>query len=189
MLLNQKASYLKLIIGPMMSSKSTRLISEIEKYKHITDNILVVNHISDRERNSVDCIKTHNDKTYPSIMIESIYDLANNEKYINADIVVIDEAQFYKWIYVFLKSELQKVDKIFIIAGLSSDYNMDPIGEMHYLVSLADSIEKLSALCIYCKDGTQASFTKLINKDNKKESIFLIGGSDLYTPVCRYHHS
>lgn len=186
MLLNQKTSYLKLIIGPMMSSKSSRLISEIEKYKYITDNILVVNHIFDKERNSINCIKTHNNKVYPSIMLDNIFDLQNNEKYINADIVIIDEAQFYKDLLNFMRIELQKVNKVFIISGLSGDYNMEPIGEMHLLISLADSIEKLSALCIYCKDGTEASFTKLIDKDNTKQ--ILIGGSEFYTPVCRYHY-
>jgi thymidine kinase len=189
MLLNQKTSYLKLIIGPMMSSKSTRLISEIEKYKHITDNILVVNHIFDKQRNSINCIKTHDDKVYPSIMLNNIYDLQRDENYINADIVIIDESQFYKDLYNFMSNELKNVNKVFIISGLSGDYNMNPIGEIHLLISLADSIEKLSALCIYCKDGTLASFTKLIVKSDKQETQILIGRSEKYTPVCRYHHA
>jgi thymidine kinase len=73
---------------------------------------------------------------------------------------------------------------MFIIAGLSGDYNMNPIGDIIKLVPVADEIIKLKALCVYCKNGTPASFTKK-EIDNQKQ--ILVGGSEIYSPVCRKH--
>ena len=52
MSLGYKSNYLKLIIGPMFSSKSSSLLAEINRYKYITDKILVINSILDKQRNA-----------------------------------------------------------------------------------------------------------------------------------------
>jgi len=197
--LGYKNNYLKLIIGPMFSSKSSSLLAEINRYKYITDKILVINSILDKQRNidmeinnqGVGFIKTHDNKTFPAIMINKLEELNTNtffnEKYNYADIILIDEGQFYTDLYLFLRNELNNKNnnKKFIVAGLSSDFNMEPIGDIIKLVPLADEILKLSALCIYCKDGTAASFTKLIKKgDNSQVQV---GAKELYSPCCRMH--
>lgn len=188
-------SYLKLIIGPMFSSKTSTLLAELNRYKYITDKILVINNELDKKRtNNIECIRTHDNKTFPSLMIKELYLLKNNpsfnEKYQNADIILIDEGQFYKDLYLFIKNELEITNKLFIVSGLNSDFNMNPIGDIIKLVPLADEILKLRAYCIFCKDGTLASFTKL-NKCENKENIdnkVLVGGSETYSPCCRKHY-
>jgi len=194
-----KTNYLKLIIGPMFSSKSSSLLTEINRYKYITDKILVINNILDKERNNdmsidengVGFIKTHDNKMFPAIMICKLEELRTNkyfnDKYNYADIILIDEGQFYEDLYLFLRKELNNIknNKKFIVAGLSSDFNMEPIGDIIKLVPLADEILKLSALCIYCKDSTSASFTKLIKKNDNNQ--ILVGAGELYSPCCRTH--
>lgn len=168
-------SYLKLIIGPMFSSKSTTLLSEINRLLTITDKILVINSILDKQRHKdiiidkygMGIIKTHDDKSYSALMLNELSELyinkSYNYKYNSSDIIIIDEGQFYKDLYFFINNELRNNNnnKMYIIAGLSSDYNMNPIGDIIKLIPLADDIIKLSALCVYCKDGTPANFTKL----------------------------
>ena len=71
---------------------------------------------------------------------------------------------------------------------MSSDFNMKPIGDIINLIPLADEIVKLSALCVYCRDGTPANFTKLIKSESRDESNnVLVGAKDLYSPCCRNH--
>lgn len=201
-MLNQfNESYLKLIIGPMFSSKSSTLLSEINRLKYITDKILVINSILDKERHDdmeinergLGIMKTHDGKTFPAIMVNELNDLKTNSffnsKYEYADIIVIDEGQFYKDLYKFVSTELNYLNnrKMFIVAGLSSDFNMKPIGDIISLVPLADEIIKLSALCVYCKDGTPASFTKLIKNETSSNGNVLVGAKNLYSPCCRRH--
>lgn len=202
MMLNQfNESYLKLIIGPMFSSKSSTLLSEINRLKYITDKILVINSILDKERHEdmeinergLGIMKTHDNKTFPAIMVTDLKELKTNSffnsKYEYADIIIIDEGQFYKDLYDFVHTELNyiRTRKMFIVAGLSSDFNMKPIGEIISLVPLADEIIKLSALCVYCRDGTPASFTKLINHESSSNGNVLVGAKESYSPCCRKH--
>ena len=193
-------NYLKLIIGPMYSGKSSSLLTEINRYKYITSNIIVVNSILDKQRhydmeidiNSVGFLKTHDSKTFPAIMLNNLDELNINKdfKYADSSVIIIDEAQFYGDLYEFLKVELSKPgNKKFIVAGLSSDVNQEPIGDIIKLIPLADDIQKLSAICMYCKDGTLANFTRLNtrNIDNTKDSNIRVGDNELYAPCCRKH--
>lgn len=202
MLNNYSGSYLKIIIGPMFSSKSSTLLSEINRYKYVTDKILVINSVLDKQRHEdmeintqgLGVMKTHDNKTFPAIMLNNLSELKSNRffnsKYNYADIIVIDEAQFYSDLYEFLHYELHNLQftKMFIVAGLSSDYNMLPIGDITKIIPMADDIIKLSALCVYCKDGTPASFTKLIKSDNNiLNGNVIVGAKESYSPCCRKH--
>lgn len=190
-----KSNYLKLYIGPMYASKTTSLICEINRYKYLTDKILVINSTLDKERHGEDLnsIKTHDKEVFPAIMLNNLFDLETNyefkNKFNNANIILIDEAQFYDDLYYFVKKNLNNVyqKKLFIISGLSSDSNMEPIGDIIKLIPLADEIIKLSAYCILCKDGTPASFTKRI-KDIDNTNQILVGSNEIYSPVCRMHY-
>ena len=194
------SNYLKVIIGPMFSGKSSSLLTEINRYSYITNNIIVVNSILDKQRHSdmmikdgIGFLKTHDSKTFPAIMLENLNELNTNKlynkKYEESSIVLIDEGQFYNDIYLFLKKELSKLgNKKFIVAGLSSDINQNPIGDIIKLIPLADDIIKLSAFCVYCKNGTPANFTKLlVSSQNKDESNVKVGAKELYSPCCRKH--
>ena len=189
--------YLKVVLGCMFSSKTSYLISEISRYKHITDKILVINNILDKERyNDTDefsILKTHDNKECHAILVKNLQDIKDNEyynqKYDYSEIIVIDEGQFFPDLYTFIRQELfsKSNKKIFIVAGLSGDYKMEPIGDMIKLIPLANEIKQLYAYCIYCKDGTLASFThKFVYHD--KHSQIDVGSSDMYSPCCREHY-
>lgn len=191
------SNYLKMYIGPMFSSKSSSLLSEINRYKYITDKILVINHVLDKQRHTSmnkdgGILKTHDDKIFPAIMLNELNELKTNTfyftKYEHAQIVIIDEGQFYNDLYSFLKTELNNTHqrKLFIVAGLSSDFNMEPIGDITKIIPLADEVIKLNAYCVYCKNGTLANFTKR-EYNLKNSDQILVGSNDLYSPCCRYH--
>lgn len=82
--------------------------------------------------------------------------------------------------------------------GLDGDSDMKPFGHILHLIPMANKVQKLSARCYQClielknigfkgdRTGIMAPFTAcLINKTSQK----LVGGADLYKPVCRYHHN
>lgn len=193
-------NYLKLIIGPMFSSKSSSLIDHINKYNY-ADNIIVINSILDKQRhsdmkideNGIGFIKTHDSKTFPAIMLKNLNELNTNKfynkKYLESSIILIDEGQFYNDLYSFLKEELAKPgNKKFIVAGLNSDINQNPIGDIIKLIPLADDIDKLSAFCVYCKDTTPGNFTKLlISTKERLNSTIKVGDDEIYAPCCRKH--
>lgn len=189
-----KHNYLKIYTGCMFSGKSTSLLNEISKFNIFSKNILVLNHSYDYKRtNDISCIMSHDNKQFKAFMINKLetilLDPLINDIYQNSDIVIIDECQFFPDLFFFIQTQLNilhKFNKIFIVAGLSGDSNLQPIGDLIKLIPLADEIIKLNAYCIKCKDGTIASFSKRIN--SCQDSQILIGKNDIYIPVCRFHY-
>jgi thymidine kinase len=177
----------------MFSGKSTSLLNEISKFNILSKNILVLNHSLDSKRtNNINCIMSHDNKQFKAFMLNKLDSILNDqhifEIYKNSHIVIIDESQFFPDLYSFIQTQLtiqHSINKIFIVAGLSGDSNLQPIGDTLKLIPLADELIKLNAYCIKCKDGTIASFSKRkINSDSQ----ILIGNDDIYIPVCRFHY-
>ena len=99
----------------------------------------------------------------------------------DADVVLIDEGQFYTDIVV-ITEKLANSGKIVIIAGLDGDRDRGRFGSLMDLIPKAEKVRKLHAVCTDC--GEKASFTKLKTKTTPSSQID-IGGSDKYTAVCR----
>ncbi len=168
---------LTIITGPMFAGKSSMLL----RYKHelSNDNIIYVNHPKDLNRQSA-CVVTHDNNKTDCIYVEKLYHLHNKSEYIKANIVLIDECQFYDDCKEFIIQELEKNKKKFYIAGLSGDCKQNKMGNFLDLIPYADNFIFLKSKCDYC--GMPASFTKKI-KETQEE----IGGKNLYKATCRKH--
>jgi thymidine kinase len=97
------------------------------------------------------------------------------------DVIVIDEAQFFTNLKKFVQHAVCE-GKHVIVAGLDGDFKQDVFGEILSLIPIADTITKLYALCMKCRDGTVAPFTKRIISCSEQE---LVGDHDSYMAVCR----
>jgi len=74
------------------------------------------------------------------------------------------------------------MEKHIIIAGLDGDFMQREFGEILNLIPHADEITKVYALCMSCKNGTLAPFTKRLTDSKEQE---LIGDASVYIAVCR----
>lgn len=174
-----------IITGCMFSGKSTELIKIINQYKILNKNIIAINHSKD-ERYGKNSIITHNKLKVDCVSVDSLIKIKNETKYgyNTCDVIVIEEAQFFKDLYDFVKNAADKDKKIVIVAGLDGDSNREIFGDILRLIPLCDTITKLSALCVVCQDGTPANFSKRIVDVKGQE---LIGSNREYIPVCRRH--
>jgi thymidine kinase len=183
---------LDLIIGPMYSGKSTHLISAIYRYESIGKKVMCINHNIDN-RYGTNVISSHNMIQRKCISTEKlayIFDNSDYTDYADSHIVVIEEGQFFTDLLYFVERAVDIDKKHVIVAGLSGDFKRRPFGQILDLVPIADSIEKLTAFCKLCCDGTLAHFSKRIISsgcDTTTDQI-LVGTSDTYLPVCRFHY-
>ena len=99
--------------------------------------------------------------------------------------IVIDEGQFFKDLYPFVTTWTDTLPIHIIVAGLDGDSDRRTFGDILKLVPYAEVVERLTAFCAVCKDGTSAIFSKYVA--GKKDSQVEIGGTDRYLPVCRAH--
>jgi thymidine kinase len=177
---------LELVIGPMFSGKSSYLLSSIRKYKEINWSVFVITSVFDKRYTNETKIVNHNkDSCVADIAVEDLFDSMINTGFLDAKVIIIEEAQFYKNLVDFVVMAVDVHDKHVIVAGLDGDVNRNPFGEVLQLVPLADSIIKLKALCKKCNNGTQAIFSSKISEN---KSVVDIGGSDKYEALCRNHY-
>jgi len=191
-----KTGTLEVICGCMYSGKTEELIRRIRReliakrriqvFKSYRDIRYSINEIASHDGQKVKALlvpKSEGKETTSSEELFKIMDLSN-------DVFAIDEVQFFDVEMAHLCNKLANSGKRIIVAGLDLDFRGMPFrGPMPLLMSYADKIDKLQAVCSIC--GSPASHTqRLINGRPAKwdETIYLIGGEDTYKAVCRKHH-
>jgi thymidine kinase len=77
-----------------------------------------------------------------------------------------------------------------IVAGLDQDFRGEPFGPMPAIMSQAEVVDKLHAICMVC--GELASRTqRLVNGEpaHYNDPVVIVGADEMYEARCRAHHS
>jgi thymidine kinase len=101
--------------------------------------------------------------------------LVNDER-----VVAIDEAQFFDAGIVEVCSELANRGVRVICAGLDMDYLGNPFGPMPALLSIAEYVTKVHAICVECGNLAQFSY-----RFTEESTQVLVGAVESYKPLCR----
>ncbi len=179
---DNKIGSIDIIMGCMFSGKSTELIRLANRYKVLEMKVLIVNHKLDN-RYSEDAVATHSDIKMDCLSIDSLSKIKENYKtlYDGSQVIIIEEAQFFEGLYDFVLDSCEKDGKHVIVVGLDGDSNRNMFGDIIKLIPVCDSVKKLYGLCVRCKDGTKACFTKrLVDNDSQ---VFI--GTTEFQAVCR----
>ena len=182
--------YLKLIIGPMFSGKSTELLHTINSYRSIGKDVLVINHAFNNRYNSTN-VSTHDKAVLDSNCI-TVLQLGDIEKETQtrscleqADIICIEELQFFEDAKEIVTKWVNEYHKCVVCAGLIADYKCQPFGDVGKLIPYADEIQHTKALCCVCNDGTIGLFTQRVSPHQDQVAV---GATDMYRVVCRKHY-
>ena len=171
---------IEIILGPMFSGKSTELIRRTNQFKAINKKILLINHSLDIRTDKF--VKTHNNSKEKALKTKSLMHILKSDIFKKADVVGIDEAQFFEDLLLFIK-EAEKQNKIYILAGLDGNFKREPMGDLLKIIPYCDEVTKLSAMDMVDKDGTKGIFTKRISGSSTKS--VLIGAEESYMAVSR----
>ena len=178
--------YLQIILGPMFSGKTSRLIQIYKTHSYIGKKIAVINHGSDT-RYTDSMLSTHDKTMIPCLFISDLKEVWENPTTTyhtnlrEADVILINEGQFFLYLKDIILEMVEKYKKHVVICGLDGDFKRNRFGEILDLIPYCDSVEKLSALCAKCRDGTPGLFSNRIS--NEEHQVLV--GSDNYQPLCR----
>lgn len=180
---DNKIGTIDIIMGCMFSGKSTELIRLANRYKVLDMKVLIVNHTLDN-RYSESAVATHSQIKMDCLSLDSLKKIKQlyTNLYNESQVIIIEEAQFFPGLYEFVLESCEKDGKHVIVVGLDGDSNRDMFGDIIKLIPVCDSVKKLYGLCVRCKDGTKACFTKRLI-DNE-DQVF-IGSSSEFQAVCR----
>jgi len=177
----QNNGKIELILGPMFSGKSTRLIELIRKYTYKDKKTIMIKFFADQRYSSKSEVVTHDLIKYDSINCKNLRDSFEVIK--KYDVVGIDEGQFFPDL-VEVCDELVALNKIVIIAALNGDFRMEPFPVISKIISKADKIKLMKAYCFNCHKD--AKFSLRIVQSNE---TVLIGAGEAYKPACRECHT
>lgn len=186
-----KKGKVHVMVGPMFAGKTSEIQSIVRRFESIGQRVLVLTaNIDNRYQvgNSVTAIVNHDRAAIPAIAV-GIRDLLTATAlpaFMEAHAIVVDEGQFFvDCLIPFVVAAAEVHGKHVVVVGLDSDAERNPFGDMLALVAKADSVEKKTALCRRCADGTEAIFTRSVGS---REGQVAVGGADMYEPVCREHY-
>lgn len=179
--------FIEIICGPMFSGKTEELLRTLNRLTYAKKDFLLFKHSIDT-RYSEEKVVSHSKNSMYAINVENSLDILNHcEKNPHIKYIGIDEIQFLPTKDVFnavkLCIELKKRGYTIFASGLDMDYLGNPFGIMGSLLSIADKITKLKAVCFVC--GNDAGMSSKIDLDS--EEIIDVGSSEKYQSMCYKH--
>lgn len=178
---------IEIITGSMFSGKTEELIRRLRRARIAKQNVQVFKPIIDN-RYSVEKVKSHAGSEFEATPLAHAVEILPLVK-ADTTVVALDEAQFFEQEIVEVARALAARGVRVIVAGLDQDFRGEPFGPMPQLFSLAESVDKLHAICAIC--GDEASRTqRLINDEpaSYDDPIVVVGASEMYEARCREHH-
>jgi thymidine kinase len=187
MRLNQKEGWIEVITGPMFAGKTEELLRRVKRLEYAKKNIIVFKPVIDNRYAETEVV-SHNKNKTKSVNIQKAEDMFMHVTK-DTEVIVIDEVQFLDSATVDVINAFANAGKRVIVSGLDMDFRGVPFSIMPTLLSMAEYVTKLSAVCLEC--GSPATRTqRIVNGKPARylDPIVLIGASESYEARSRKCH-
>ena len=185
--MRQTHGSIEVICGSMFSGKTDELIRRLVRARIAKQRVQVFKPAIDR-RYSAEKVTSHAGSSFDAVPVEKAADIRDRLE-TDTTVVALDEAQFMDAEILQVAKELAAQGRRVIIAGLDTDFRGEAFGPMPALMSEAEQVEKLHAICMVC--GDEASRTqRLVNGKPARydEPVVIVGAAEMYEARCRRHH-
>ncbi len=178
---------IEVICGSMFCGKTEELIRRVRRAVIAKQELQVFKPNIDN-RYSIQHVTSHNGQNIEAQPVQHAQELLQQLSP-STTVVAIDEVQFFDLEIVKVVDQLASSGLRIILAGLDTDFRAEPFGSMPQLMSIAEEVTKLHAICVVC--GEDACRTqRLVNGKpaHYDDPIILVGASESYEARCRKHH-
>ena len=172
--------WIEVICGCMFSGKTEELIRRLKRAEIAKMDVRIFKPRIDT-RYSVNEIVSHSEKSMPSELVDNAEEILEKSK--DAQVVGIDEAQFFNSNLVDVCEKLADAGKRVIVAGLDQDYKGVPFDPIPQLLGIAEYITKTLAICVECGNPANRTQRKVVSSER-----VLVGAADSYDARCRKCH-
>lgn len=178
---------IEVVCGSMFSGKTDELIRRLVRATIAKQKVQVFKPAIDI-RYAVEQVTSHAGARFDAVPVKNAAEI-REKLAADTTVVGIDEAQFFDPEVIEVAQELASKGIRVLAAGLDMDFKGEPFGPMPMLMSLAEDVSKLHAICMVC--GDEASRTqRLVNGKPARydDPIVIVGASEMYEARCREHH-
>jgi thymidine kinase len=172
---------LEVITGPMFSGKSEELIRRLKRARIARQRVACYKPDIDLRYHRT-AIASHSSQTHDAVTVATVELLREDlsPQLAEVEVVGIDEVQFFSDAIIPLAVELIALGKRVLMAGLDTTFAADPFGPVPHLMAIADTVTKLSAVCMVC--GAPAIHTQRLGHS---QELVVVGAAGLYEARCR----
>ena len=174
----RNTGWIEVVCGCMFSGKTEELIRRSRRAEIARQKVAIFKPRIDN-RYSAQHIVSHSEQSLTSTVVDDASEILDKCK--DAQVVGIDEGQFFKANLVEVCETLANQGKRVIVAGLDQDYRGKPFEPMPQLLAVAEYITKTLAICVVC--GNPADRTQ--RKTHQADRV-LVGAKDIYEARCRH---
>ncbi len=178
-----RSGWIEVITGSMFSGKTEELIRRLKRANFANLKVEIFKPVIDT-RYSESKVVSHDSNAIVSTQVESASNISLMAN--NVDVVGIDEAQFFDNGLIEVCNRLADSGIRVIVAGLDMDFRGNPFGPVPALISIAEYVTKVHAICMRCGNLAHYSYRK-----SDTDKIVLLGEKDIYEALCRncYNHA
>ena len=173
----KKIGSIEVISGSMFSGKTEELIRRLKRAQFAKQKVEIFKPVIDTRYSETEVV-SHDENSIRSTPVENSANILLYSG--DADVIGIDEAQFFDKGLVEVAMKLADLGIRVIVAGLDMDFKGVPFGPIPGLMAVADDVTKVHAICVNC--GNIAQFSHRLSD---KEQVVLLGEKDIYEPLCR----
>ena len=173
----EQLGWIEVICGSMFSGKTEELLRRLKRARFANQHVLIFKPQTD-VRYSDKKVVSHDANEIMSTPVENATDILS--KVNHADVVAIDEAQFFDDDIIAVCNQLANNGVRVIVAGLDMDFKGNPFGPMPHLMAIAEFVTKVHAICT--KTGNLAHFS---HRTSENDDLVLLGERTEYEPLSR----
>ena len=173
----QRCGRIEVICGSMFSGKTEELIRRLKRARFAKQRVEIYKPAIDTRYSEEDVV-SHDHNAISSTPIDNPSSMLLMAT--EAEVVGIDEAQFFDMSLVDVCTQLAAQGKRVIVAGLDMDFRCEPFGPIPALCAVAEEVTKVHAICVRC--GALAYVSHRIVEGDRR---VMLGEQNEYEPLCR----
>lgn len=173
----QRSGWIEVVCGSMFSGKTEELIRRLKRARIANQKVQIFKPAKDVRYDEVDVV-SHDDNAINAKPVSKATDILQFCEDVN--VIGIDEAQFFDDTLPSVCEKLALRGVRIIVAGLDMDFKGRPFGPMPALLSIAEYITKVHAICPHC--GNLATHSYRLSEE---QDTVVLGEKDKYEPRCR----
>ena len=174
---DQRVGWIEVICGSMFSGKTEELIRRLRRARIARQHVEIFTPAID-SRYREEGVVSHDENYIPSTPIDAAAQILLLVG--EADVIGIDEAQFFDLELVSVCQQLARAGRRVIVTGLDQDYRGQPFEPIPQLMAVAEYVTKLHAVCVVC--GAPANHSQRLRAEDRR---VLLGAKESYEPRCR----
>ncbi len=177
-IISKNIGWIEVICGGMFSGKTEELIRRARRAQFASQKVVIVKPEIDKRYDDVHVV-SHNATALPGIVASTADQIVLMTG--NAEVICIDEAQFFDNRLVEVANTLANSGKRVIIAGLDMDFEGKPFEPMPEILAISEYVTKLHAIC--AESGMPAHYSQRVVDSDQR---ILVGESEAYEPRARH---